>query len=443
MFHKLRVKNFHSIRDSDDLRFSRLNVFVGPNNAGKSSLLYSLLLLKQTLEDKDRRATLVTSGPHVDLGSYLDIIRGHQAKRKLGLAFELEQAPTPISLLLKFPKVGEKAFEPFTAYDLRFSFNAARNTVEVDAFTATSRERKSAYKGTRKEDGWAFHGIPRQLEGHLSVDFDHFLPAVRPVGKGPKEEKTREEGIRLFFAFSLQTQEVRRMFDRLLYVGPIRERIPRYGILGTMPYTELGPSGQNLLRVLSQVGKRGRSMRSMIQELDHWLDKKFRILKNVTIHDLDKGKTVKAILADDPRGEKKINLAAMGTGLSQIVPVIVQTVLTPQDGCLIVEQPEIHLHPAAQATLADLFVEYTRKEKGPQFIIETHSEHFVLRIRRRIAEGKLPPNRVTIFFVQKERGQTKVRQLKLRRNGQFVRWPRGFFEEGYKEAMALAEAQVR
>lgn len=77
MFSKLRVKNFRSINDSKEINFSRLNVFVGPNNSGKSSLLYALLMLRQTLQDKDSRSTLFTSGPHVDLGSYLDIINGN------------------------------------------------------------------------------------------------------------------------------------------------------------------------------------------------------------------------------------------------------------------------------------------------------------------------------------------------------------------------------
>jgi predicted ATPase len=173
--------------------------------------------------------------------------------------------------------------------------------------------------------------------------------------------------------------------------------------------------------------------------LDYWLDRKFKILKNVKIVDIDKECTVKALIADDPRGNKSINLAAMGSGLSQLVPVVVQTILTPPQGCLLVEQPEIHLHPAAQADLADLFIKCAKDKR--QIIIETHSEHLLLRVRRRIAEGKISPDLVRIFFVEKRRGETKVDTISLQKNGHFEHWPRGFFEEGYKEAMAIAEAQ--
>jgi predicted ATPase len=231
------------------------------------------------------------------------------------------------------------------------------------------------------------------------------------------------------------------IFNEILYVGPIREKIPRYDILGTTTYCELGPSGQNLMRVLSDLGKRGLSRRAVIKELNYWLEKKFGILKNVRIQNVDRTGNVKAILADDMRGEKKINLASMGSGLSQIVPVIVQTVLTRKRRCVIVEQPEIHLHPAAQADLGDLFVEYAKEDR--QLIIETHSEHLILRIRRRIAEKKIAPELVKIFLVEKEDGATKVKPLTFKGNGHFLDWPRGFFEEGYKEAMALADAQSK
>jgi predicted ATPase len=106
-----------------------------------------------------------------------------------------------------------------------------------------------------------------------------------------------------------------------------------------------------------------------------------------------------------------------------------------------VEQPEIHLHPAAQTALADLFLEQMRE--GRQFIIETHSEHLVLRIRRRIAEGKVKPESVRIFFVEKIDGVTQVKELKLTESGHFSDWPKGFFEEGYEEAMALARASAK
>jgi predicted ATPase len=99
------------------------------------------------------------------------------------------------------------------------------------------------------------------------------------------------------------------------------------------------------------------------------------------------------------------------------------------------------LHPAAQTALADLFIEQSKR--GAQYLIETHSEHLLLRIRRRVAEGRIKAEDVRIFAVEKWSGQTKVSRLMLGTNGHFINWPKGFFDEGYEEAMALAKASAR
>ena len=176
-----------------------------------------------------------------------------------------------------------------------------------------------------------------------------------PTGREP-EEKLAARVMEYAFSFRMRVSWLEWQFRRLSYVGPIRERIPRYGILGTMHFSELSPSGQNLMRVLSSRTVRGRG-KSLVKRLNYWLDKKFKMLRDVRLVNLEKGGLVKTLVAKDRRGRTDINLAATGAGISQIVPVVVQILLAPDDGCLIVEQPEVHLHPAAQTDLADLFLE--------------------------------------------------------------------------------------
>jgi predicted ATPase len=439
MIRKLRVKSFRSINDSKDVKLSNLNVFVGPNNSGKSSFLYALLILKQTLQDKDTRATLITTGPHVDLGSYFDIIRGHNHKEKLEFSFGIKTDT--------LPKIGfgigksRKKITPYSDCKVTLGLNLKANIIEVVAFEMGNKEKRLYFSGKKLNGNWKIEGIPETLRPHLGLDFDHFVPYLFPKGRGPKDSEKIHEGTEICLRSQMRIRLLQELFDRILYVGPIRERIPHYGILGTMPYTELGPSGQNLMRVLSESVRVAPSRKTLINELNHWLDNKFKILTNIRIHDIDDSKTIKALIADDPKGEKNINLAATGSGLSQIVPVIVQTVLTPINGCLIIEQPEIHLHPSAQADLGDLFVEYAKQKR--QLIIETHSEHLLLRIRRRIAEKKISSEMVKVYFVQKWGGATKFRPLELSDNGHFIKLPRGFFEESYKEAMAIAKTQMK
>jgi len=444
MFKSMRIRNLRSIMDSRNLRLSNLNLIVGPNNAGKSSLLYSLLLLKQTLQDKDSDAVLVTSGPHVNLGSYLDIISGNDPNKNLGIDFEIAESKLELMPERAFLEKEPRELGAYNKYHVDFRFDAPRNSIKIAGFHVSDTKIKKSLIGRKRIQArkWNVTGFDVDLIPHVQPVFHHFLPVMVPYGKRPKDEKIRERVFQLLFTGRVQASMIERIFAEILYVGPVRQQIPRYGILGTQQYSELSPSGQNLMRVLSSAKRlAGADAKTALAELNYWLGTRFGVLKRVRIRNVDKGKTIKSLIADDPRGSKDINLAAMGSGVSQLVPVIVQTVLTPENGCIIVEQPEIHLHPAAQAALGDLFVQYAKDSR--QLIIETHSEHLLLRVRRRVAEGTIPPELVNVFFVDKTKGGTRVRRLSLQENGHFKRWPAGFFEEGYQEAMALAMAQTK
>jgi predicted ATPase len=144
-------------------------------------------------------------------------------------------------------------------------------------------------------------------------------------------------------------------------------------------------------------------------------------------------------LGDENEGFESINVANMGEGISQLLPIIAMVLTTEPDACLLIEQPEIHLHPQAQSDLADLFVENARAGSR-QYVIETHSEHLLLRLRRRVAEGRISPERVAILYVERKRDGSVVRSLNLDNQGLFDDWPEGFFDERYQESLKIAEA---
>jgi len=436
MFETLRVKNFRSIKDSGEIQLSDMNVFVGPNNSGKSSVLYALMMIKMTLENKSDMP-LITSTPELDLGSYLDLIRDGNTDNRLMIKFKLND-PSIRKPITVFTEHGKAMHSHYADLQTEFCFDKSRNKIEIVSFIGKDHSGNRIISVRRTVDNnWKISGPPASLKKHMQLKFTNFLPIVEPFGTKPKRDISTQV-IRWNFASNIRGAELSEVTERLKYVAPIRERIPRHGIVGTMVYSELAPSGQNLMRVLSTSDITSIRGKLAIDELNHWLGSKFKLLKNIELTDVDTGGTIKTLIADGPRGSTKINLASMGCGISQLVPVVVQTILLPESGCLLIEQPEIHLHPSAQADLADLFIENIRGKR--QFIIETHSEHFVLRLRRRIAEGKVKPEKIGIFFVEKKRGLTRIQKLHLKPNGHFGEWPAGFFEEGFQEALAIAEA---
>jgi predicted ATPase len=129
----------------------------------------------------------------------------------------------------------------------------------------------------------------------------------------------------------------------------------------------------------------------------------------------------------------------VGFGFSQILPVVLQCGLS-EGKTLLIEQPEYHLHPALQAELGDMFIDSALGEQKNTLIIETHSEHLILRILRRIretAEGRLPkgmrsikPDQVSVVYVEPHKTGAKIITIPVNEEGEFDRpWPRGFFRE--------------
>jgi len=150
----------------------------------------------------------------------------------------------------------------------------------------------------------------------------------------------------------------------------------------------------------------------------------------------------KQLLLTDERRNLDVRPQDVGIGISQILPVVVGA-LDDGTGILMVEQPELHIHPALQTSLGDLFISQVQKE-GKTFIIETHSEHLLLRLLRRIREtndGELPegidgltPDQVSVNYVELTEDGLKIRPMEISDDGDFNnKWPNGFFDERAKE----------
>ena len=145
----------------------------------------------------------------------------------------------------------------------------------------------------------------------------------------------------------------------------------------------------------------------------------------------------------DKRNGTVVTHRDVGVGISQVLPVLVSA-FGMRNQTHLIEQPEIHLHPRLQAELADVFIESALGENRNSFILETHSEHLLLRIMRRMREtatGKLPkgampisPKDVAVLYVERKGKRSIIREMPLNENGELLKaWPGGFFEEGLRE----------
>lgn len=164
-----------------------------------------------------------------------------------------------------------------------------------------------------------------------------------------------------------------------------------------------------------------------------------RLLAGIDASDTDR---IRELVLIDQRTNTVVTHRDVGIGISQVLPVLVLA-YGSHGKLLAMEQPEIHLHPALQAELGDVFIEAALGERQNTFILETHSEHLILRLMRRMREShqdketglpKLTPADVSVLYVEPAGTRSIVREMPLNELGELVKsWPGGFFEEGLRE----------
>ncbi len=453
-----RWENFRSFEDTDWVEIKPLTIVLGSNNSGKSSLLAPLLLMKQTLDSPDIKIPLMLKGPLINAGAYRDLINNHDETKNLtfSLRFHHHKQGKKEPSLGAYPPGGVSA-------QFKIAHQNAPNDVELvsyKVFDVIGRPYLERIHQKGEAYSLAFHPTRPKLDTKTSRRIltdspQHFIftdDAVHDMlteklrkGHGPRRQPyTAIRGVELspgaslyFAVVSLADSELNSFFEKINHLGPLREPPKRiYELSGDTP-RNIGVKGEYAPEILARRMADSDRGSAWIQ---HWIK---------TFEYGGKLKAEKApydsFFLDITRSVNgpESNLADMGFGLSQILPLIVTGAYSPQETWLITEQPEIHLNPRLQAILADLFVEMVNNGQG--VVVETHSEHLLLRLRRLIAEKKISADDVALLFVEKEEGASKVRSILVKENGHITSadWPKGFFEDSLRESLALASSQSK
>lgn len=218
-------------------------------------------------------------------------------------------------------------------------------------------------------------------------------------------------------------------FKDLYYIGPLRNIPERYySILGEMA-KDVGFKGEYVPYILKQ-SQENKELKKIINKVAYWLEQ-FEMAKET---DIKRYKEIEfiSILFKEYFSGLKVNITDMGVGTSQILPIIIEGFIINEDSVLLIEQPEIHLHPKAQSILGDLFIDIMKEDK--YLIIETHSEHLIQRIQRRIAECEISKEDVNFYYITMSKDGSIIKKITLNDNGIFENIPDGFFDDDYKEA---------
>ncbi|MFZ1554051.1 MAG: DUF3696 domain-containing protein [Anaerolineae bacterium] len=446
MITSLHIRNFKSWADTGEMRLAPITGLFGANSSGKTSILQFLLLLKQTVDSKDRQRVLHLGDERslISLGSFHDILHRHQIERALD--FELHWRPFGMRLPGLSAQPSPRKVQATAPTD-ELSFSAAIRSVRAGELDVMHVER-FAYRFRERALGLVpgyclvAEGYPNQEElqapGNLPAP-DRFYGFPREV----EASRSQAEDIEDF------TAAFEKLFDRLYYLGPLREYPHRsYLWTGAVP-GDVGPRGEGAIPALIAARTRNGSMDSVdafgARPLEHrvaaWLQR-LGLVFDFTLQAVTPSAREYEVKVRQTAGSAEVLITDVGFGVSQVLPVLVLCYYAPEGSILLLEQPEIHLHPAVQAGLADVFVE-VMKERRIQIILESHSEHLMRRLQRRIAEEQLRPEQAALYFTTMVDGASRLERLQLDRFGNITNWPQDFFGDEFGELAAMAEAEMR
>lgn len=438
MLKELSIYNFKSLKNPGKLEIKPITFLVGPNSSGKSSVFHAILALRQTLRNKERKSALILQD-YVDLGSFKDIVWGHNSNNNItikisdstnNLEFEFAYQENNNSIFLKrfrnfgVDDKGEK--------DFNFDYEVVKNRNGKYSLKVYNFE--NFINRDYKIDFYKFYVIKK-------VFFSENMGMQKIIEKRSKDKKYKlnknEEKIldksfsitidqmALNYFFERQNGNIIKMFDQIYHIGPLRRESQRvYTGSGAFPL-EVGKTGEWVVDELI-------SNPETIERVKKWF-KDFCIASDFKVQELRKGSKRYEIIIKEFHTGVPINIADVGFGASQILPIIVEG-FTSKDSTILIEQPEIHLHPHAQATMGDLLIDITKNGKN-NVIVETHSDLIISRICTRIEQGKFNNNDVAVYYFNPTKDGTEIIDVSINNSGQYENFPSGFFEERYDEAL--------
>lgn len=465
----LYLGNFKPFSNLQTIQLAPITLIYGPNSAGKSSIIQSLLMGAEFARTGNRSLRpFLQDDYEIDLGNFKQVVHGQDAKRNIVLGWdvfkvgfnddgvqELEWLGPDEDILLAIRFTGR------TINTLHINFNE-RNVSKhfKESFQGLVRQEERFHKKCELDFEITFSesvfkkiikqvfvssvrcgsGCPPYLE--LQPLSEKQKPKLEEIILGKPEAIRRQMMIASANDFcSLIVQlwnhcadESSKQLGRISYFGPVRPRVRR---------------GQ------FDVGmKLDSKQTNAIRSVNKWLSnpKLFKApLKLQVIESKVPGsdKSVQQLKLFDVKRKVSVEFEDVGAGYGQIVAILRKFFNTDDahpSEMILIEQPELHLHPALQAELGDVFVEAVLKDDAgyPRIVCETHSEHLLLRIMRRIketSEGKRVQTKVTnadvaVLYVEPLEDRSVVRHMPLDSQGRLIRdWPGGFFEEGLREVL--------
>ena len=454
MLTRLRLENFKSWQDTGNIALRPITGFFGANSSGKSGLIHALLLLKQTVDSADRGNVFHFGGKgaRVDLGDFTSVLHRHETGNLLGIILDW-QIGKPIRVTDTYARRRFAGRNVASSNEIGFRVVSRMEGVDVPARPVvdhmTYHVGKAEFGLRRKEEGnYPYDLFTENAEFRFiryqgrAWGFESPVKCYRFPDKARLYYQNAEFLADLEFALEQRLQNV-------YYLGPLRV-FPRriYSWSGEQPL-DIGETGELVVAALLAARQRderislgkGIPRPTLEQYVAQWLEKLGLIHDFRIVHMTEGSHLFEVRVRKSPKAAEVL-ITDVGFGVSQILPALVLCFYVPEGSTVILEQPEIHLHPSVQAGLADVFIDAWEKRKV-QVIVESHSEHLLRRLQRRIAEKRLSRDNVGLYFCKEEDGVSRLDSLDIDLFGNISNWPQDFFGDQFGEIAAMSEAALK
>ena len=443
MLKRLELSNF-KVWNELNLPLGRVTGLFGENSSGKSSILQFLLMLKQTKNASDRSVVLHFGdrgrGDFVKLGGFRDIVHRGDASRAIEWTLEWEHDRVKIGNPQGSRKETLYDFDSLvTTCAVHMYGDALRpNTLKYDfdsgSFSMMAKDDSSKY--TLHSNDYEFarnRGRAWQLPGPVKT---HLFP---------DQAKTYFKNTGFLSVFET---EYEKLMDRIHYLGPLREFPQReYFWSGTSPH-DTGVRGERTIEAILSATKNDETRnlaphkwhKKFQDMIGYWLDQ-LGLASEFAVNEIASGSNLYRVAVKKDDASKEAVLPDVGFGVSQVLPALVLLYYVPCGSIVLMEQPEIHLHPSAQGGLADAILSAARA-RNIQVIVESHSEHILRRLQRRVAEKKVSSDEVKLYATSAVGGVGTISDLELTSLGEIGNWPNDFFGDEMGEITAIRKATL-
>ncbi len=424
---RVQIHGFKSFRDASQADFRPLTILAGANSSGKSSLMQPLLLLKQTFDAPYDPGPVMLDGPNIafsDVQQLFWYAAGKQRRRRFTLRLTASQQT---SVAITFKRVpGRHKAQP--------------ESLDITACTWKHNGREARLSPD-------MHG--KAVWDVASAILREYSPEAQVIGEQKLVDRLRVLRSRAFLVIGFEGafilpgpwHVIESLVRNLIHVPGLRGNPRR-----TYPQTAVGDTFPGVFHtyVASVIVHWQKEKPDRLSELGDAL-RHLGLTWKVEARQVSATKVELKVgrLREGKRGGARdtVNIADVGFGLSQVLPVVVSLLAARPGQIVYLEQPEIHLHPRAQVALADLLVDAVKR--GVQVIVETHSELLLLGVQTAVARQQLSPGSVRLhWFERDDEGATRITSAELDERGAFGEWPVDFADVAMKAMQAYLDAEA-